>query len=275
MTKVEELTDKLQKGLHEYIESGKYAEILEIMSRFHSYSLNNCILIALQCPHASYVAGYKAWQTNFNRQVKKGAKSIRIISPYRKKKKMDDDTEEYVVAGFGQGFVFDISDTYQIPDKEPIQIGVPDIEGNVENFKDFIKALEQIAPVPVSYELFDDKSSKGYFCEQDCQIVIQDGMTERQTMKTLAHEVAHSLLHTKDQLKDGTRDKRQIEIEAESVAFVVCTHYHVTVEEYSFPYIVSWSRGEGEKRVLQSMKTIQETADKIIKGIDAHFETLK
>lgn len=274
MTKVEELTDKLQKGLHEYIESGKYAEILEIMSRFHSYSLNNCILIALQCPHASYVAGYKAWQNKFNRQVKKGAKSIRIISPYMKKKKQDDDTEEEVITGFGQGFVFDISDTYQIPDKEPIQIGVPDLEGNVENFKDFIKALEQIAPVPVSYELFDDKSSKGYFCEQDNQIVIQDGMTERQTMKTLVHEVSHSLLHTKAQLEDGTRDKRQIEIEAESVAFVVCTHYHVDVEEYSFPYIVGWSRGEGEKRVMQSMKTIQETADKIIKGIDAHFASI-
>ena len=274
MTKVEELTEKLQKGLHDYIESGKYAEILSVMSRFHSYSLNNCILIALQCPHASYVAGYKAWQTNFNRQVKKGAKSIRIISPYRKKKKMDDDTEEYVVAGFGQGFVFDISDTYQMPDREEIQIGVSDLEGNVENFKDFIAALTEISPASVRYDLFDDKSTKGYFCEQDNEIVIQDGMTERQTMKTLVHEVAHSLLHTKAQLEDGTRDKRQIEIEAESVAFAVCTHYNVEVDEYSFPYIVGWARGEGERRVMQSLQIIQETTAKIIKGIDAYFASL-
>lgn len=274
MTKVEELTEKLQKGLHDYIESGKYAEILSVMSRFHSYSLNNCILIALQCPHASYVAGYKAWQTNFNRQVKKGAKSIRIISPCIRKKKKDDDTEEDVITGFRQGYVFDISDTYQIPDKEEIQIGVPDLQGNVENFRDFIRALEQIAPVTVRYALFDDMKVKGYFCEQDSEIVIQDGMTERQTVKTLVHEVAHSLLHTKAQLEDGTRDKRQIEIEAESVAFAVCTHYDITVDEYSFPYIVGWARGEGEKRVMQSLDTIQKTADKIIKGIDAYFASL-
>ena len=274
MTKVEELTEKLQKGLHDYIESGKYAEILSVMSRFHSYSLNNCILISLQCPHASYVAGYKAWQTNFNRQVKKGAKSIRIISPYIRKKKMEDGTEEDVITGFRQGYVFDISDTYQMPDREEIQIGVSDLEGNVENFKDFIAALTEISPASVRYDLFDDKSTKGYFCEQDNEIVIQDGMTERQTMKTLVHEVAHSLLHTKAQLEDGTRDKRQIEIEAESVAFAVCTHYNVEVDEYSFPYIVGWARGEGERRVMQSLQIIQETTDKIIKGIDAYFASL-
>lgn len=275
MSKTAKLLEKLQTGLHDYIESGKYEELLRIMSRFHDYSFNNCLLIATQCPHASYVAGYHSWRTNFHRQVKRGAKAISIISPMPYKKKNESTGEEEERLGFRAASVFDISDTYQIPDMEAVQIGVPDLEGNVENFKDFIRALEKLSPVPVSYELFDDKSSKGYFCEQDCQIVIQDGMTERQTMKTLVHEVAHSLLHTKEQLKDGTRDKRQIEIEAESVAFAVCTHYNVDVEEYSFPYIVGWSRGEGEKRVMQSMKTIQETADKIIKGIDSHFETLK
>lgn len=275
MSKTAKLLENLQAGLHEYIESGKYEELLRIMSRFHDYSFNNCLLIATQCPHASYVAGYHSWRTNFHRQVKRGAKAISIISPMPYKKKNEDTGEEEERLGFRAASVFDISDTYQIPDMEAVQIGVQDLDGNVENFKDFIKALEKISPVPVSYELFDDKSSKGYFCEQDNQIVIQDGMTERQTMKTLVHEVSHSLLHTKEQLKDGTRDKRQIEIEAESVAFVVCTHYNVTVEEYSFPYIAGWSRGEGEKRVMQSMKTIQETADKIIKGIDSHFETLK
>lgn len=274
MSKTKDLIEKLQTGLQEYMHSEKYKELLHVMSKFHNYSFNNCLLIAMQCPTASYVAGYRSWQKNFHRQVKRGAKAISIISPMPYTKKNEETGEDEEHLGFRAASVFDISDTYQIPDLDPIQIGVADLEGNVENFKDFIDALTRVAPVPVSYELFEDKATKGYFSDADHKIVIQDGMTERQTMKTLVHEVAHALLHTKEQLEKKPRDRMQKEIEAESVAFVVCEHYNVDTVEYSFPYIVGWSTGKAGELVTKSMTTILDTSDKIIKGIDDYFESL-
>lgn len=274
MSKTKDLIEKLQTGLQEYMESDKYKELLRVMSRFYNYSFNNCLLIAMQCPSASYVAGYRSWQRNFHRQVKKGAKAISIISPVPYKKKNEETGEEEERLGFRASSVFDISDTYQIEDLDPVQIGVADLEGNVENFKDFVAALTETSPVPVYYELFDSKELKGYFSESENRIVIQDGMTERQTMKTLVHEVAHALLHTKAQMEKEPRDRMQKEIEAESVAFVVCEHYHVHTDEYTFPYIVGWSTGKAGELVTKSMQTILKTSDTIIKGIDEHFASL-
>ena len=262
----------LQKGLEEYFTSEKYRDLLRIMSRFHNYSFNNCILIAAQCPSASYVAGYNAWRTNFHRQVRKGEKSIRIISPVKyTKKNEDNEDEEYI--GFKAASVFDISATDPIPDMEPVQIGVDELEGNVENYKDFVVALEQLSPVPVKFSLFDG-AAKGYYDDKEKIIVIQDGMTERQTVKTLIHEVTHAMLHTKEQLEQVKREKKQIELEAESVACIVCMHYYINSEDYSFPYIVGWT-GKGYEDILKdSMTTIAKTADTIIKGIDSHFASL-
>ena len=265
--KTKSLIATLEKGLCDYIQSDRYKDILRIMSKFHSYSFNNSMLILLQCPQASYIAGYKSWQSNFHRQVKKGSKAIHIIAPIKYKAKNEETGEEEDRTGFRTTSVFDISDTYQIPDLEPVQIGIADLEGNVENFKDFISTLEKISPVPVSYELFKDKSLKGYYSDTDKKITVQDGMTERQTVKTLIHEVAHSMLHTKEQLQAEKKDRKQRELEAESVAFIVCDHFHISTEDYSFPYIIGWT-GEGvQEQLRKSMDTIQKTADAIIRSM--------
>lgn len=267
---MEELTELLQTGLEKYATSEKYRDLLHVMSLFHNYSANNCLLIALQCPHASYVAGYTSWRNNFHRQVRKGEKAIRIISPVKYKKKNEEDEEEERI-GFKSASVFDISSTYQIPDMEPVTIGVEDLQGHVENYKDFLHAFQSISPVPVDFRLFDG-DARGYYSDTEKIIVIQDGMTERQSVKTLIHEIAHAMLHTKEQLQEHQKDRKQKELEAESVACLVCMHYGFDSEDYSFPYIVGWG-GTGFQDILkESMSTIQKTADTIISGVNRYFE---
>lgn len=270
---MEELTQLLQTGLEEYATSEKYRDLLRVMSLFHNYSANNCLLIALQCPHASYVAGYTSWRNNFHRQVKKGEKAIRIISPVRYKKKNEEDEEEERI-GFKSASVFDISSTYQIPDMEPVQIGVSDLQGHIENYKDFLHAFQSVSPVPVDFRLFDG-DARGYYSDAEKIIVVQDGMTERQSVKTLIHEIAHAMLHTKEQLQECKKDRKQKELEAESVAYIVCEHYGFDSEDYSFPYIVGWG-GTGFQDILkESMTVIQKTADQIITGVNKYFENNK
>lgn len=270
---MEELTQMLQTGLEEYATSEKYRDLLRVMSLFHNYSANNCLLIALQCPHASYVAGYTSWRNNFHRQVKKGEKAIRIISPVRYKKKNEEDEEEERI-GFKSASVFDISSTYQIPDMEPVQIGVSDLQGHIENYKDFLHAFQSVSPVPVDFRLFDG-DARGYYSDAEKIIVVQDGMTERQSVKTLIHEIAHAMLHTKEQLQECKKDRKQKELEAESVAYIVCEHYGFDSEDYSFPYIVGWG-GTGFQDILkESMTVIQKTADQIITGVNKYFENNK
>ena len=270
---MEELTQMLQTGLEEYATSEKYRDLLRVMSLFHNYSANNCLLIALQCPHASYVAGYTSWRNNFHRQVKKGEKAIRIISPVRYKKKNEEDEEEERI-GFKSASVFDISSTYQIPDMEPVQIGVSDLQGHIENYKDFLHAFQSVSPVPVDFRLFDG-DARGYYSDAEKIIVVQDGMTERQSVKTLIHEIAHAMLHTKEQLQECKKDRKQKELEAESVAYIVCEHYGFDSEDYSFPYIVGWV-GTGFQDILkESMTVIQKTADQIIIGVNKYFENNK
>lgn len=270
---MEELTQMLQTGLEEYATSEKYRDLLRVMSLFHNYSANNCLLIALQCPHASYVAGYTSWRNNFHRQVKKGEKAIRIISPIKYKKKNEEDEEEERI-GFKSASVFDISSTYQIPDMEPVQIGVSDLQGHIENYKDFLHAFQSVSPVPVDFRLFDG-DARGYYSDTEKIIVVQDGMTERQSVKTLIHEIAHAMLHTKEQLQECKKDRKQKELEAESVAYIVCEHYGFDSEDYSFPYIVGWV-GTGFQDILkESMTVIQKTADEIITGVNQYFENNK
>lgn len=270
---MEELTELLQTGLEKYATSEKYRDLLHVMSLFHNYSANNCLLIALQCPHASYVAGYTSWRNNFHRQVRKGEKAIRIISPVKYKKKNEEDEEEERI-GFKSASVFDISSTYQIPDMEPVTIGVEDLQGHVENYKDFLHAFQSISPVPVDFRLFDG-DARGYYSDAEKIIVIQDGMTERQSVKTLVHEIAHAMLHTKEKLQEHKKDRKQKELEAESVAYIVCEHYGFDSEDYSFPYIIGWG-GTGFQDILkESMTVIQKTADQIIIGVNKYFENNK
>ena len=270
---MEELTELLQTGLEKYATSEKYRDLLHVMSLFHNYSANNCLLIALQCPHASYVAGYTSWRNNFHRQVRKGEKAIRIISPVKYKKKNEEDEEEERI-GFKSASVFDISSTYQIPDMEPVTIGVEDLQGRVENYKDFLHAFQSISPVPVDFRLFDG-DARGYYSDAEKIIAIQDGMTERQSVKTLVHEIAHAMLHTKEKLQEHKKDRKQKELEAESVAYIVCEHYGFDSEDYSFPYIIGWG-GTGFQDILkESMTVIQKTADQIIIGVNKYFENNK
>lgn len=270
---MEELTELLQTGLEEYATSEKYRDLLRVMSLFHNYSVNNCLLIALQCPHASYVAGYTSWRNNFHRQVKKGEKAIRIISPVKYKKKNEEDEEEERI-GFKSASVFDISSTVQIDSMEPVTIGVEDLQGHVENYKDFLDAFQSVSPVPVDFRLFDG-DARGYYSDTEKIIVVQDGMTERQSVKTLIHEIAHAMLHTKEQLQECKKDRKQKELEAESVAYIVCEHYGFDSEDYSFPYIVGWV-GTGFQDILkESMTVIQKTADQIIIGVNKYFENNK
>lgn len=270
---MEELTQMLQTGLEEYATSEKYRDLLRVMSLFHNYSANNCLLIALQCPHASYVAGYTSWRNNFHRQVKKGEKAIRIISPVKYKKKNEEDEEEERI-GFKSASVFDISSTVQIDSMEPVTIGVEDLQGHVENYKDFLDAFQSVSPVPVDFRLFDG-DARGYYSDTEKIIVIQDGMTERQSVKTLIHEIAHAMLHTKEKLQEHKKDRKQKELEAESVAYIVCEHFGFYSEDYSFPYIVGWG-GTGFQDILkESMSTIQKTADEIITGVNQYFENNK
>lgn len=270
---MEELTQMLQTGLEEYATSEKYRDLLRVMSLFHNYSANNCLLIALQCPHASYVAGYTSWRNNFHRQVKKGEKAIRIISPVKYKKKNEEDEEEERI-GFKSASVFDISSTVQIDSMEPVTIGVEDLQGHVENYKDFLDAFQSVSPVPVDFRLFDG-DARGYYSDTEKIIVIQDGMTERQSVKTLVHEIAHAMLHTKEKLQEHKKDRKQKELEAESVAYIVCEHFGFYSEDYSFPYIVGWG-GTGFQDILkESMSTIQKTADEIITGVNQYFENNK
>lgn len=269
---MEELTELLQTGLEKYATSEKYRDLLHVMSLFHNYSANNCLLIALQCPHASYVAGYTSWRNNFHRQVRKGEKAIRIISPVKYKKKNEEDEEEHI--GFKSASVFDISSTVQIDGMEPVQIGVKDLQGHVENYKDFLDAFQSVSPVPVDFRLFDG-DARGYYSDTEKIIVVQDGMTERQSVKTLIHEIAHAMLHTKEKLQEHKKDRKQKELEAESVAYVVCEHFGFYSEDYSFPYIVGWG-GTGFQDILkESMTVIQKTADQIIIGVNKYFENNK
>lgn len=270
---MKELTQMLQTGLEEYATSEKYRDLLRVMSLFHNYSANNCLLIALQCPHASYVAGYTSWRNNFHRQVKKGEKAIRIISPVKYKKKNEEDEEEERI-GFKSASVFDISSTVQIDSMEPVTIGVEDLQGHVENYKDFLDAFQSVSPVPVDFRLFDG-DARGYYSDTEKIIVVQDGMTERQSVKTLIHEIAHAMLHTKEKLQEHKKDRKQKELEAESVAYVVCEHFGFYSEDYSFPYIVGWG-GTGFQDILkESMSAIQKTADEIITGVNQYFENNK
>lgn len=267
---MEKLTQMLEKGLKEYATSEKYRDLLRVMSMFHNYSANNCLLIAMQCPQASYVAGYTSWRNNFHRQVKRGSKAIRIFSPYTYKTK-DEHGEEIERLGFKAASVFDISATEQIEHLEPITIGIEDLHGTIDNYKQFLTAFEYVSPVPIEYKLFDG-DARGYYSDIEKIIVIHDGMTERQSVKTLVHEIAHAMLHTKEQLQECMKNRKQKELEAESVAYVVCEHFGFGSEDYSFPYIVGWG-GTGFQDILkESMTVIQKTADQIITGVNQYFE---
>ncbi|MDO4189924.1 MAG: ArdC-like ssDNA-binding domain-containing protein, partial [Lachnospiraceae bacterium] len=251
---VKEITDKLEQGLKELFDSEKFKAYLNTMSKFHNYSFNNTLLIAMQKPDATLVAGFQSWQKNFERHVNKGEKGIKIMapSPYKKKQEMEvidpktqrpvlgDDgkpkTEEVeiTIPAFRPVTVFDVSQT---TGKEIPTLGADELKFSVEGFEDFMKAMERVAPVPIEY-MDISSGAKGYFSPSEQKIAIQKDMGESQTVKTAVHETAHSLLHDKDNVRvegieAGDKKTRSTkEVEAESVAYTVCQHFGIDTSDY-------------------------------------------
>ena len=263
---MQKLSDMLETGLETYATSDKYRDLLKTMSKFHNYSAQNCVLIASQNPEATFVAGFDSWKRNFNRYVKKDSKSIMIKSPCKYIVKNEAGEEEERL-GFKASYVFDISSTAPISGTKPVQIGVDNLVGSVQNFSDMILCLTSCADIPIEYQKLKGKAN-GCYTENDGapKIVIDSSLSEIQTIKTLIHEIAHSRLHssknTGKEEKKKTRDQR--ELEAESVAFIVCSHFNLDTSDYSFPYILSWSSERFREILKESMSDIQKTASYII-----------
>ncbi len=287
--KVKEITDRLEEGLKELFEGEKYKSYLNTMSKFHNYSANNIQLIEMQCPDATYVAGYKAWQRNFERHVNKGERGIRILAPapYKIKEeqeKIDPVTNEPVldrdgmpvmeeveikIPAFRVVTVFDYSQT---DGKELPGLGVSELHGNVERYQDFMEALNRVSPVPIRYEGMEG-DRKGYFIDLNRPIAIKEGMSEAQTAKTGVHEVAHAKLHAKEiEQETGTvKDRETKEVEAESIAYTACQHFGIDTSDYSFGYIAGWSSGKEMPELKSSLDTIRRTSSELIKGIEAQL----
>ena len=294
--KLKEITDRLEQGITELFDSERYREYLRVMSKFHNYSFNNTLLIAMQKPDASLVAGFSAWKNNFGRNVIKGQKGIKIIapSPYKVKqemKKIDPHTQQPIIGKDGKPVteekeitipaykvvsVFDVSQTEgrELPD-----IAVNELTGDVERYRDFFAALEKTSPVPIGFEQIPG-SSHGYYHLEDKRIAIDEGMSEIQTLKTAIHEIAHAKLHDIDLNAPENEqqphiDRRTREVEAESVAYTVCQHYGLDTSDYSFGYVAGWSSGRELSELKSSLETIRSAAAEIINSIDGHIAELQ
>ena len=294
--KLKEITDRLEQGIMELFDSERYKEYLRVMSKFHNYSFNNTLLIAMQKSDASLIAGFNAWKNNFGRNVMKGQKGIKIIapSPFKIKQEMekiDPHTQKPVIGKDGKPVteekeitipaykvvsVFDVSQTEgrELPD-----IAVDELTGDVDRYKDFFAALEKTSPVPIAFENIEG-GSHGYYHLEDKRIAINEGMSELQTLKTAIHEIAHAKLHDIDlnAPKDEQQphvDRRTREVEAESVAYTVCQHYGLDTSDYSFGYVAGWSSGRELSELKSSLETIRSAAAEIINSIDANFAELQ
>ena len=256
--KMTEITKRLEAGVLGIFESGRYEEYLKFMSKFHSYSANNCILIMLQHPTATLVAGYRAWQ-KMKRQVRKGEKAIKIIAPCRYKA---DDEEEKIFFRVANVFAIDQTDGEELP-----TLGVSELNGNVEGYRQLFEALMAACPVPVILEDLPGEA-KGCYDETLKQITVQSGMSEAQTLKTLIHEMAHQMLHASHVEGSKELDRETKEVQAESIAYAVCNYLGIDTAEYSFGYIAEWSSGKDAKELKASLETIRKTASRLIVSID-------
>lgn len=312
--KITEITTKLEQGIKDLFASDKFKEYLSAMSKLHRYSFRNSLLIFMQKPDASMVAGYTSWQRNFKRQVRKGEHGIKIFAPapYKATKEVEridkatnqrvigrdgkpvTDTVEYTVPAFKITTVFDVSQT----DGEPIpSLGVDELTGSVEKYADFYSALEKISPVPIGFENIEIVSTfatqkptsgrppflavrgtKGYYSNVEKRIAVQEGMSEVQTLKTLIHEISHAKLHAVEDINNAKPeeqiDRNKKEVEAESIAYTVCQRYGIDTSDYTFGYVAGWSSDKELPELKASLATIQKTADEIITGIEEHFAEL-
>lgn len=297
--KVQEITDRLETGIKELFDSEKYVTWLNTMSKFHEYSLNNTILIAMQRPDATMVAGYTQWQKDFERNVNKGEKAIRILAwnPHKEKverDKIDPETHEPVKDENGNTVkeiaevqrpsykvvnVFDVSQT----EGKEIPTLATELKGNVRNFQDFFEALKRACPISIEFENIDG-SARGYFHQKDQRIAIQEGMSEIQTIKTAIHEMAHQRLHSVEQennqsyqsknQEEKAQTRSEKEVEAESVAYTVCQHFGIDTSDYSFGYVAGWSQGKEMAELKASLLTIRRAAASMIDDIEGHIKEI-
>ena len=284
-----QITQRLEEGIREYLTSEHYVHYLDTMSKFHKYSVNNILMIAMQRPDASLVAGYTAWQKNFHRNVKKGEKGIRIIAPQkqevkRRRVKIDELTKQPLVdlkgdqvmetftvtiPKFRMTTVFDISQTVGEPLPE---IRVSELTRQVPGFERFSEAFKRAAPIPVRFEMMEP-DTRGYYDGATQEIVIRSGMSDAQTMKTMIHEMAHALMHDPTKMQE-IPDSATREVQAESVAYTVCAHFGLDTSDYSFPYISAWSGTREPDTLRASMEQIRSTASGCIGAIERQMRQM-
>ena len=270
--KMKQTLDKLEAGVREFYTSEKFIAYLQVMSRFHNYSLNNQILIAAQMPEATIVAGYNSWMRNFDRHVKRGEKSITILAPMKIRIKVDTDkTDEYgnVIQEDKEGIkfrpvsVFDVSQT----EGKPLPQIISELTGDVSRYEQLLDAARQAAPYPIEIGAVEG-SAKGWCNFTQEKIIIKEGMSEAQTLKTAFHETAHARIHA----GDTDKSREQKEVEAESIAYVVCNHFGLDTSDYSFGYVATWAGRQDINLLKQSMQTISQTAKSIITDVERAME---
>ena len=271
------LTDQLEQGVSDIFQSGQYAAYLTAMSKFHHYSFGNTMLIFMQCPNATNIAGYHDWRRNFGRQVKRGERGITILAPcpYRRKEEVEEAASDGSPAtsvqwvqrmGFRTVTVFDVSQT----EGKPLPELVKKLTGDVAQYESMVAALRSISPYPISMESFPGGA---YGCCNfvERRILVQPDMSQIQTIKTMIHEVSHAKLHAPPEKTEELPQHKQRfvrEMEAESVAYVVCQHFGIDTSDYSFGYVAGWSHGKELSQLRESLDLIRNTAAELIDGID-------
>ena len=293
--KIQQTTEKLEQGILDFLSGDQYQDYLKVMSKFHNYSYSNSILIAMQRPDATYLAGYTGWQKKFKRQVLPGEHGIKIFAPAPikqvvEKERLDldtnlpvldengdpvKDTVEVKIPKFKVVTVFDVAQT----SGEPLpELEIPDLTGNVAEYEAFLEAIRRTADVPVGFEPIEGESH-GYFSPSEQRIAIREGMSEAQTLKTAIHELAHSRLHNIEQISGKTalerKDRNTKEVEAESIAFVVCSHFGLDTGDYSFVYVGTWSSGKELPELKSSLQTIRSASNGIITEMEAHLAEIQ
>lgn len=292
--RLKEITASIEDGIKELFQSESYAQYLQTMSRFHHYSVNNQVLIHMQKPDATLVAGFNKWKNQFGRNVIKGEHGIKIIAPtpFKKKieqEKLDPDTQLPMLDADGK--IITEEKTIQIPMYKPVTVfdvsqteGKPlpqlahDLSGNVANYDVFIEALRRSSPVPISVEVMGG-GMDGYFDLEHQDIAIRKGMSEVQTVSAVIHEMAHALLHNRakdPEEKTPELSRSTEEVQAESISYAVCAYYGIATGDNSFGYIASWSKDKTLPELRESLEVISKTADGLISDIDRHYaEILK
>lgn len=272
------LTDQLEQGVSDIFQSGQYAAYLTAMSKFHHYSFGNTMLIFMQCPNATHVAGYHDWRRNFGRQVKRGERGITILAPcpYRRREEVEETAPDGSTAttiqlvqrvGFRTVTVFDVSQT----EGKPLPELVHKLTGGVVDYERITEAISHLSPYPISIEAFPG-AAFGCCNFAERRILVQPDMSQVQTIKTMIHEVSHAKLHAPKEgaapEENRSEQRSSREVEAESVAYVVCQHFGIDTSDYSFGYVAGWSRGKDLTQLRASLERIRDTAAELIDSID-------